>query len=465
MLKTGEAVPGNSFRLFCIFVFFSLCSVFLLASCDGGGGSADTPEPEEPIRAGGDTSVYNRTSFAFEAPAANLSEESLIKHLNGDVTFGDIFVTPPAPVNPGLGPLFNNVSCESCHVKNGRGQPVFGNTGLRSHGLVRVSDPGGTPLVPGGNRPVEGLGEQIQDHATFGFEPEAEVLLSWEEVPDTYPDGTPYSLRRPILDVILSNGEPLPDHIETSIRLPQPVIGLGLLEAVAEETILERSDPDDADGDGISGRPNMVWNSVTARAEMGRFGHKATSHNLREQAVKAYLEDMGVSSPDMPGEDPVPDIDEETVELTTFYTQTLAVPLRLDTDDPDVPAGERIFNDIGCEQCHRSVVRTGVHELPELSDQVIQPFTDMLLHDMGEGLADNRPDHSATGTEWRTAPLWAIGLTRTVSGVQNFLHDGRARTLEEAILWHDGEARSAKESFMGLTKTEREKLIKFLNAL
>lgn len=465
MHKTGEAVPGNSFRLFCIFILFSLCSVFLIASCDGGGDSVDNPGPEEPVRAGGDTSVDNRTSFAFEVPAANLSEESLIKHLNGDVTFGDIFVTPPAPVNPGLGPLFNNVSCESCHVKNGRGQPVFGNTGLRSQGLVRISDPDGAPLVPGGNRPVEGLGEQIQDHATFGFVPEGNVLLSWEEVPGTYPDGTPYSLRRPILDVILSSGEPLPDNIERSLRLPPPVIGLGLLEAISEETILERADPDDADGDGVSGRPNMVWNSVTAQAEMGRFGHKATGHTLREQAVRAYFEDMGVTNPGLPGEDPVPDIDEETLELTTFYTQTLAVPLRLDTDDPDVPAGERIFNDIGCEKCHRSVVRTGVHELPEVSDQLIQPFTDMLLHDMGEGLADHRPDHSATGTEWRTAPLWAIGLTRTVLGVQNFLHDGRARTLEEAILWHDGEARSAKDSFMGLSKTEREKLIKFLNAL
>ncbi|MGE0369173.1 MAG: di-heme oxidoredictase family protein [Candidatus Dadabacteria bacterium] len=468
MYKTDETGPGIFRRLFYICVLCALCPVFFLASCDGGDSSDASPEPEptaEPVRAGGDTSVYNRTSFAFEVPASNLSEESLIKHLNGDITFGDVFVTPPAPRNPGLGPLFNNVSCESCHVKNGRGQPVFGNTGLRSHGLIRISDPEGTPLVPGGNRPVEGLGEQIQDHATFGFEPEGEVLLEWEEAPGTYPDGTPYSLRRPIIDIMLPDGESLPSNIQTSMRVPPPVIGLGLLEAISEETILERADPDDADGDGISGRPNMVWNTVTSNFELGRFGHKASSHSLREQAVKAYFEDMGVTNPDLPGEDPEPDIDEETVELTTFYTQTLAVPLRLDTDDPDVPAGERIFNDIGCEQCHRSVIRTGTHELPELSDQLIQPFTDLLLHDMGEGLADHRPDHKANGMEWRTPPLWAIGLTKTVAGVQNFLHDGRARTLEEAILWHDGEAHSAKERFMNLNKTEREKLIKFLNAL
>ena len=468
MYITDESEPGIFRRLFYVFVLCALCPVFFLASCGESDSSDASPEPQptaEPVRAGGDTSVYNRTSFAFEVPATNLSEESLIKHLNGDVTFGDVFVTPPAPRNPGLGPLFNNVSCESCHVKNGRGQPVFGNTGLRSHGLIRISDPEGTPLVPGGNRPVDGLGEQIQDHATFGFEPEAEVFLDWEEVPGIYPDGTPYSLRRPILDIRLPDGEPLPSYIQTSMRVPPPVIGLGLLEAISDDTILEMSDPDDADGDGISGRPNMVWDSVTSTMEIGRFGLKASALNLRNQAAKAYSEDMGVSSPDIPGIDPEPDIDEETVELTTFYTQTLAVPLRLDTDDPDVPAGERIFNDIGCEQCHRSVIRTGTHELPELSDQLIQPFTDLLLHDMGEGLADHRPDHEATGTEWRTPPLWAIGLTKTVAGVQNFLHDGRARTLEEAILWHDGEAQNAKENFMNLNKTEREKLIKFLNAL
>ncbi|HKQ33459.1 MAG TPA: di-heme oxidoredictase family protein, partial [Thermodesulfobacteriota bacterium] len=306
MTHKGETEKGY-FRSFLGSLLVSVAlTALLFAACDGGGsGEADTP-----IKAGGDTSVENRTSFAFEEPAANLSEESLAKHLEGDITFGDIFVTPPAVVNPGLGPLFNNVSCESCHIKNGRGLPEFGNTGLRSLALVRISDPNGTPTVPGGNPPVEGLGGQIQDHATFGVEPEAEVTLNWEEISGTYPDGTAYSLRRPILSIVLSGGEPLPSDILTSIRVPPPVIGLGLLEAIPEEEILAMADPDDEDGDGISGRPNMVWNNITAKTEIGRFGHKASMPNLRQQAATAYIEDMGVTSPDLPGSDAVPEIDE-----------------------------------------------------------------------------------------------------------------------------------------------------------
>lgn len=461
MSNVRETKPGD----FCkrsVVLFFSLltiCSFF--AACGEGGTEGDTV----PIRAGGDTSVDNRTSFAFEEPAANLSEESLAKHFEGDVTFGDVFVTPPAPRNPGLGPLFNNVSCESCHIKNGRGITEFGNTGLRSLALVRISDPDGTPTVPGGNPPVEGLGNQIQDHATFGFEPEADVSLEWEEIPGTYPDGTPYSLRRPVVSIVLSSGEPLPGSVLASVRIPPPVIGLGLLEAVPDDEIIAMADPDDEDGDGISGRPNMVWNNITATTEIGRFGHKASMPTLRQQAATAYFEDMGVTSPDLPGDDAVPDIDEETLDVTTFYTQTLAVPLRADTDDTDVARGETIFFDLGCNLCHASIIETGDHELPELRNQLIQPFTDLLLHDMGEGLADNRPDFMATGREWRTAPLWAIGLTPTVLGQQNYLHDGRARTLEEAILWHDGEAKNAKDGFMNLPKEERDRLIKFLSSL
>lgn len=465
MLNIEKTGPDKFYKRFYLLLLAVLTTVNLLAlACDGGG--AGGPGSGNPaVQAGGDTSVDNRTSFAFEQPAANLSEESLAKHLEGDITFGDVFVTPPAPRNPGLGPLFNNVSCESCHIKNGRGIPEFGNTGLRSLGLVRISDPEGTPAVPGGNPPVQGLGNQIQDHATFGFEPEAEVMLEWEEIAGEYPDGAAYSLRRPVLTIILANGEPLGSDIQTSMRLPPPVIGLGLLEAISDETLLDMADPYDEDGDGISGRPNMVWNSITSATAIGRFGHKASVPNLRLQAANAYLEDMGVSSPERPGDDAVPEIDEETLELTTFYTQTLAVPLRLDTDDPDVERGEGTFYDLGCNLCHRSIVETGEHAIPELSNQVIQPFTDLLLHDMGEGLADNRPDFQATGREWRTPPLWAIGLTERVLGVQNFLHDGRARTLEEAILWHDGEAKNSKDGFMNLPEKDRERLIKFLNSL
>ncbi|MGB3363846.1 MAG: di-heme oxidoredictase family protein [Thermodesulfobacteriota bacterium] len=446
-----------------------LLAVLFIASCDSGpdtGYGTGTPGAVEPaIPAGGDTSINNRTSFAFEVPAPNLTPENLERHLDGDIEFGNVFVTEPAPVNPGLGPLFNNVSCESCHLNNGRGLPEFGNTALRSLSLVRVSDPNGVPTVPGGNPPVEGLGNQIQDHAIFGVDPEAEVTLDWEEVPGSYPDGSAFSLRKPLLTIILANGEPLDESILTSVRMPPPVFGLGLLEAIPDETILSMTDPDDADGDGISGRVNMVWDRVSASTKIGRFGLKANNPTLRQQTANAYAGDMGVSSPDLSDEDLGIDITQEQLDLATFYVQSLAVPNRLETDDPDVQKGEQFFYGIGCNSCHVSTLETGQTDIQEVSNQKIQAFTDLLLHDMGEGLADNRPDFLANGREWRTAPLWGIGLTQRVLGVQNFLHDGRARTLEEAILWHGGEAEATKNDFMNLSAKEREQLIDFLNTL
>ncbi len=432
--------------------------IFLILSCGGETNNAS-------IKAGGETSVNNRTSFGFGDPAANLSEENLEKHLDGDLEFGNVFVTAPAPVNPGLGPLFNNVSCESCHLGNGRSHPLFGDRNLRSPALVMVSDPEGEPAVPGGNPQVEGIGNQIQDHAIRGVSPEGTVYLSWEEISGEYPDGTSYSLRKPVLDIILSDGSPLGEDIQTSMRVPLPVIGLGLLEAIPEETLLELSDPDDSDSDGISGRPNMVWNQITSSTEIGRFGRKAGSPNLRMQTARAYADDMGVSNPELTLGDAVPDITEEQLALATFYVQTLAVPLRDDVDDPDVAEGEVIFSDIGCTSCHVSLLKTGEHPIEEVSYQTIQPFTDLLLHDMGEGLADNRPDFQATGREWRTTPLWGIGLTKKMLGEESFLHDGRARSLEEAILWHGGEAERVTERFKNLPKQKRNNLIKFLNTL
>lgn len=456
------------FRLPAVPGLLLLAALFACGGESENGGRPQTgEEPGEIIsaRAGGDTSVDNRTSFAFEQPAENLSDENLERHFEGDVEFGNVFVTAPAPVNPGLGPLFNNVSCESCHIKNGRGHPVFRDSRLRSTALVMISDPEGEPDVPGGNPLVEGLGGQIQDHAVFGVRPEAEVSLRWEEIPGRYPDGVRYSLRKPVIDVTLSDGSSLGENIQTSMRLPLPVIGLGLLEAVAEETLLGLSDPDDSDGDGISGRPNMVWNRVTASTEVGRFGRKAGSPDLRTQTARAYTEDMGVSNPGLPTGDEETDITEEQLDLTTFYVQTLAVPLRAKTDDPDAARGERVFSDIGCSSCHVPTLRTGEHPVEEVGDQTIRPFTDLLLHDMGEGLADGRPDFLATGREWRTPPLWGIGLTEKLLVTPNFLHDGRARTLEEAILWHGGEAEGVVDRFRSLPRDQRESIIKFLNTL
>lgn len=446
-------------------------SIALIGGCSGtdsaGGGGGMGIEVDPIVPAGGDTSIDNRSSFAFDQAAPNLTEEQNQDHIDGDIDFGDKFVAAPAPLNPGLGPLFNNNSCESCHTKNGRGQPIFLNPNLRSQALVRASLPEGEPEVPGGSVPAPGLGLQIQDHAVLGFEPEADILLEWEDVPGEYPDGTQYTLRKPRLTITLQGGRPIDEDVQLSMRVPPPVFGLGLLEAISEETLTEFADPDDSDGDGISGRINRVWNTVRARTEVGRFGLKANNPDLRQQTAGAYFNDMGVSSPDITDPDGFSDISEDTLSKATFYVQSLAVPNRFMTDDPDVKRGEEFFYGIGCTACHKATIVTGQHPdgFAEFSNQTIQPFTDLLLHDMGEGLADNRPDFLANGREWRTAPLWGLGLVRLVLGTANYLHDGRARTVEEAILWHGGEAEMAKEGFKNLSQEEREMVLKFLSTL
>jgi CxxC motif-containing protein (DUF1111 family) len=424
-------------------------------------------ETIEPPLAGGGTTVHDRTSNAYSFPAPNLTDDELERHLAGDVTFEATFVTAPAEVNAGLGPTYNNVACAACHKRDGRGMPIAGNGPNRSHLLVRVSLPDGEgePAVPGGSVPVPGLGLQIQDQAIFGVDPEAIVDVTWDERPGAYADGTPYVLRAPIVTITLAGGGAPPDGCMTSLRQPPPVFGLGLLEAIGADTLEALADPDDRDGDGVSGRVNHVYDVATGSRAIGRFGHKANTPSLLQQAAAAYANDMGVSSSLFPDDGGARDIDDETASLTAFYTQTLAVPARTSIDDPIVRRGESLFAEIGCVSCHVETIETGAHEIEALSFQTIHPYTDLLLHDLGDGLADGRPDFEADGREWRTPPLWGIGLTHTVLPYSGFLHDGRARTLEEAILWHGGEAQAARDTFAGADAADREALIAFLRSL
>ncbi|MBN1209594.1 MAG: thiol oxidoreductase [Myxococcaceae bacterium] len=435
----------------------TLCSWMALASACG--------EPAPPPRAGGDTTIEDRTSLAFAQPAPNLSAEHFERHREGDAAFGAVFVPGPAPVNPGLGPLFNNNSCNACHLRNGRGMPVMGPGPQRTQLLVRVSLPEGERSHPNGPVPVPGLGAQVADQATHGFTPEASVTLSWVEEEGAYGDGTPYRLRRPGIHIARSDGAPLPPELLTSLRLPPPVFGLGLLEAVDVSTLRALEDADDLNGDGISGRLNEVWDVQAGALAPGRFGLKANSPNLLQQSAEAYFNDMGVTSPLFPEPDGAHDLPRETLEAAVFYAQSLAVPARTALGDAEVQHGEELFLAAGCGHCHRELLETGEHPLPELAHQRIHPYTDMLLHDMGAGLADGRPDGVADGQEWRTAPLWGLGLTQTVLPYAGYLHDGRARTLEEAILWHGGEAERSREHFRTLSATERAALVKFLGSL
>lgn len=256
-----------------------------------------------------------------------------------------------------------------------------------------------------------------------------------------------------------------------------PVFGVGLLQNIPEVTILGFADENDSNGDGISGRPNYVYNPQTGRTELGRFGLKANVSTLAIQVASAFNHDMGITNYIVPVESCAgqpqadnlqddPELPDSILNYVTFYVETLAVPARRNVTDPDVKSGSALFKQVNCSGCHKPVIQTGANlTVAALNNQRIQPFTDLLLHDMGEGLADGRPDYKATGREWRTAPLWGIGLFQKTNGTPFYLHDGRARTIEEAILWHGGEAENSKNNFMNLPSADRNKLIKFIQSL
>lgn len=448
------------------------CLVFLFAL--SGCKKEDAPSTNDSSEEfpGGATTIKGVFSSLFEQPSANLNSEDLEKHNDGDANFESNFVTSPAIVNAGLGPVFNHLSCISCHARNGKSPQPFSGADLKGL-LIRISIPGAD--VHGGPLEVPGFGGQLQQKAVSGAVPEASVQITFEETTHYFADGIPYTLRKPIYS-IQNPYMTFPANAMLSPRIGQTVIGLGLLEAITEVDILTREDIMDADGDGISGKANRVWDPVAQQMALGRFGWKAGAPSLLVQAAAALHQDMGITSWIFPQESSAgqtqadglsddPEVDSTFLENVTFYTQSLAVPARRNFNDADVLRGKELFFKIGCDKCHRQKFVTGTVTNTFLSNQLIYPYTDMLLHDMGDGLADNRPDFKADGKEWRTPPLWGIGLTPLINGHTNFLHDGRARSLIEAIMWHGGEAESQKLKVQQLNKKEREQLVKFVGSL
>lgn len=425
------------------------------------------------LYAGGKQTVFDAGSGAFGHGFPSMRGQCDEMHEIGDLGFETPFVTAPAVLNPGLGPIYNNVSCVNCHIGDGRGKPPGPNEQLTSM-LFRISIPGTNEH--GGPNPVPGFGGQLQQRAIFGTQPEGNVLITYTTVNGTYDDGTPYTLREPMY-AIQNTYIPMTGGVMLSPRVAPPVFGLGLLEAVTEDYILAMSDPGDANGDGISGKPNYVWNAQTGGLSLGRFGWKCEAPNLLQQTASAYSEDMGVTNHMFPAEScqgqtqfdnlyDETEVQDSVLYAVAFYMRTLAVPARRNLSDPQVVRGKQLFIGAKCSSCHIPMLRTGVSvDLPEVSNQTIFPYTDLLLHDMGAGLADHRPTFDATGQEWRTSPLWGIGLTQAVNGHNNFLHDGRARTLEEAILWHGGEADPSRLRFLAMPAADRAALIAFLNSL
>lgn len=428
---------------------------------------------------GGTTTIFRTSREAFSAPASNLDSGSIRRFMFGRHLFRRNWIIAPASVEDldGLGPLFNRVSCSGCHFKDGRGEPPSSPDELMKSMLVRLSVPG--TADNGGPIPHPVYGDQLNDRAILGVPKEGRATITYEEREGTYADGTPYSLRHPTVEVVDLGYGPLGDNVMFSPRVAPAVIGLGLLEAIPEKALRELADPDDADGDGISGRVNMVWDEAAQERVPGRLGWKANQPNVRQQISGAFLGDMGLTTslfrtqncgetqadclaaPD--GGDP--EVDDDRLDALEFYIQTLAVPARRDLDDPVALRGEALFDEIGCAACHTPTLTTGEHEVAALSDQTIHPYTDLLVHDMGEALGDGRPDYDAAGDEWRTPPLWGIGLVPTVNGHRFFLHDGRARGFAEAILWHGGEAEESREAFRNLPAEDREAVIRFLETL
>jgi CxxC motif-containing protein (DUF1111 family) len=447
-----------------------------------------------PGGAATDRSTPNRN--AFSQPSANLTFEQRAEFFIGNGFFKRNWVIAPSSTSSadGLGPLYNARACQRCHLKDGRGHPPAGPADSAVSMFLRLSVPPRTAAERADlaahrieTVPEPTYGGQLQDLAIPGVPAEGRLVVEYREEPVELAGGEVVSLRRPAYAVADPAYGPLDPATMLSPRVAPPMIGLGLLEAVDAGDILAGADPDDADGDGISGRPNQVWSLEHGRVMLGRFGWKAGSPTLMQQSSAAMTGDIGISTPLAPAaygdctpaqapclaapdggsaKDGGLEAGAEVMAKILFYSRNLAVPARRDLADPAVLRGKQRFYEAGCVACHKpKFVTRRDAEVAALGYQLIWPYSDLLLHDMGEGLADHRPEGVADGYEWRTAPLWGIGLTETVNGHTFFLHDGRARSLVEAILWHGGEAQPARDWFAALPAAERAALLAFLNSL
>lgn len=447
---------------------------------------------------GGATSSKKRNKRAFLQSAANLRFEHRLDFKIGESIFDKLWVFSPSSTqaSDGLGPLHNARSCMGCHIRGGRGHVPEGNWPVDNSisMLMRLSIPAQNAaqqaLLDSGKVPFIAeptYGAQLQDFALQGMKAEGRIHIDYKQQVVHLKDGTEVALRVPSYKVVDLGYGPLHPETQLSVRVANPMLGLGLLEAIAERDILSLEDADDANQDGISGRANWVWQESDQSLALGRFGWKAGNPSLEQQNSGAFATDMGLSTPlfkqRYAGDCTASQVaclnapDGRSVHLANvevapqmdtamaLFVRNIAVPKRVDVDSADVLAGKQVFYKSGCAACHQAAFVTADNAAQEQAGQLIWPYTDMLLHDMGEGLADHRPEFKATGFEWRTAPLWGIGLTAKVSGKTEFLHDGRARSLLEAIIWHGGEAQLSRDKVVTMNGELRAQLITFLESL
>ncbi|WP_296250476.1 di-heme oxidoredictase family protein [Pseudomonas sp. UBA4194] len=468
--------------------FIPLLLAVGLAGCD------DAPrftqaEPGE-AQSAGDATVRKFDVNAYSMPSANLSPVRRLDFSVGNSFFRSPWVIAPSTTTArdGLGPLFNTNACQNCHIKDGRGHPPETDAVNAVSMLVRLSLPDSEPYAQVIERlgvvPEPVYGVQLQDMAIPGVVPEGKVRVSYEPVPVRFKDGTVVELRKPQLQISQLGYGALHPQTQFSARVAPPMIGLGLLEAIPEQAILDNAKAQAQSSGPIKGRPNQVWDDAQGKTVLGRFGWKAGQPNLNQQNVHAFSGDMGLTTSLRPADDCTPsqtdclqapngnglggepEVSDNILRLVLFYTRNLGVPARRDVDSPQVLAGKNLFYQAGCQGCHvPQYVTSSQAAEPEQRNQTIRPYTDLLLHDMGPGLADQRSEFKAGGQDWRTPPLWGIGLNETVSGHTQYLHDGRARNLLEAVLWHGGEAQAAQQQVLQFNAEQRAALLAFLNAL
>jgi len=473
----------------------ALTGVFISAGCAR---SAAPAYDESEARPGGETTTSDFPFPSSELPARNLPQQAKPSFFAGKALAHQPWVKAPTTTDArdGLGPLYNARTCLDCHQKGGRGSVPEDEDRPLASSVLRLSVPGDDARL--GAVPEPSYGLQLQTRSTaLGHElrervaeavaasvpPEARVRVRWKAESFTYPDGQRVALRRPLVELDELGYGPLHRDARFSLRVAPPIHGMGLIERIDPRDLDVLEDSDDVNRDGISGRANRVWDFQSGNPAKGRFGYKASRATLETTVALAFAEDIGITSALFPeqvctspqkncreqahGAPPgAVELSDELLALVVGFTQNLGVPARRAPKDGVALAGRARFYEVGCTSCHHPRFETKPSRAqPHLGEQVIWPYSDFLLHDMGPELADHRTDYEASGREWRTAPLWGVGLSASIAGVESYLHDGRARSLEEAILWHGGEAEVTKRRFVALSRSERNELLAFLSWL
>ena len=451
-------------------------------------------QPGEAWPGGSTSQPAKRLRDAFSQPSATLPFEQRLDFHIGQSLFEKLWVASPSSTaaSDGLGPLFNARACAGCHLRNGRGHPPATADGNAVSLFLRLSvapDPQQRRQMEAGtlaNVPDPVYGRQLQNFSVQNVPAEGRLGVEYSDQVVRLADGSDVHLRRPRYRILQPGYGPVAAELNLSPRLAPPMIGLGLLEAVPESALVAREDPEDRNGDGISGRLNRVWSEREQRVVAGRFGWKAGNGTLADQNDSALAGDIGIGNALFPsphgdcmptqaaclqaphGNTEAQDNLEAARAVTDsilLYSRHLAPPLRPNAQQPDVLAGKAIFDRIGCTGCHIPNLHTAKGAAAPLAGQSIWPYSDLLLHDMGPDLADGHEEYRARGREWRTAPLWGLGLAKKLNPKSGYLHDGRARTPLEAALWHGGEAEVAKQQLISLDANARRQLLEFLDSL